>query len=1231
MLKKSKSKLVYISIILILIFLSCGTIFINNSSNNKKVHAETTTLSVEDYTNSDNLINDSTKTINDYTSLYGTKGKIVENPDNTANLILSGSTDDDIVQIVPKLYFNTIGTNMHMGEEYGFFINTTQMDSCYFSTVMVFDIEVNLNLVETIDNIVINVSPLFQYNYAYLNANADNFTLSQNNYEVIVRYSITSDIVVVAPSTLSKEYVTNDVSVTYGNVDKYYLKDVAMGVALFNEQELNYGDANYNPTTDIGSYVTSYEYVFNGKTYENGEIIDMTEQENTDYFFTAYDTAMWVIGWLNIIPEFRLINDVASQLIALPSLIYSWYDELNGGAVYNETTTSIAYTADGEGKLNVASYYQNRDDQLANYKDENGQSTLIKAATIPFDAGIDGGVWYGVGDYASGYFKVNHSALNQAANYTRLVKDVTLKVMDVETGEIVMFGTNTSHANLREPVYKSVELEQLTNINLLPNGTNYFSFNATHKSNYSLTIPNASNVIVEVDGNTLTFNENVTNITLPAGDHEIIVKNISQTEKVFTSLTINPEVMASTETSKAFSLNASESYLLKITDLNLVKLLNTNNTNVLINGIYLDCACLNAYTTKGTISPASLLTHPFTLGNYYAVLTNTSTETQNVSFSLSEPTTLTESGAQTIAMQGSNYTYFKFMPTTSATYVITSSNYNNLQWIAYNSDNSLTNAGGTYYSLAYFEIGCNANTAYYIGVKNETTENIVFNAKATSNAYSWEVVGGTNTNLVTNSDTINLQRGYTYTINLRINGNVLATGVTYGYTNQDTAFGVYNIVTNGNQFTINSTTPVGGNGFFVFARVLNSDGTEHDVDWIVVVPEIGESLTFTSVTNAQDITFGFTSTRYINQFTYTLTDVSNNVSTYTYSISTYTNEQNTATISLLNTLLNLNSSTPQNYTLKIVSFGFLDGFNVQQTKTFNYGVGTINNLFAGGSGTEASPYTINCIRHLNNANNRSFYYQLSTSLSLGTISPYSAFRGTLNGNGHTISYNITTSANTGYFGLYAYNYGTIKNLVVNANIMVENATGNTVYSGLICAQNNGYLISCTTYGSTSNYRDASNNGGLVGRNEGIISSCTNYASVIGSGDMGGIAGSNYGGAANISSCINRGNVTYYYYSTSRSIGGIVGYQDNGNISGCTNYATITYGSASSSSRTLQPAMSQVLGTRNYGYVDGNTCSGSVNKGSLHTETWTEFLFIKKEHNQAALVSLTGQIGNDSGN
>lgn len=47
MLKKSKSKLVYISIILMLIFLSCGTIFINNSSNNKKVHAETTTLSVD--------------------------------------------------------------------------------------------------------------------------------------------------------------------------------------------------------------------------------------------------------------------------------------------------------------------------------------------------------------------------------------------------------------------------------------------------------------------------------------------------------------------------------------------------------------------------------------------------------------------------------------------------------------------------------------------------------------------------------------------------------------------------------------------------------------------------------------------------------------------------------------------------------------------------------------------------------------------------------------------------------------------------------------------------------------------------------------------------------------------------------------------------------------------------------------------------------------------------------
>ena len=58
--------------------------------------------------------------------------------------------------------------------------------------------------------------------------------------------------------------------------------------------------------------------------------------------------------------------------------------------------------------------------------------------------------------------------------------------------------------------------------------------------------------------------------------------------------------------------------------------------------------------------------------------------------------------------------------------------------------------------------------------------------------------------------------------------------------------------------------------------------------------------------------------------------------------------------SLGNTTIRLNS-------VKINNIIFNNG-----TKFLNVGNLTVNNLFAGGSGTTSSPYTIACYRHLNN-------------------------------------------------------------------------------------------------------------------------------------------------------------------------------------------------------------------------------------------------------------------------
>ena len=56
-----------------------------------------------------------------------------------------------------------------MGDEDGYFIDTTQKaNQNYLSNVMVFDITTNTDLTSTIDRVIVEVKPIFQYKYVGL-------------------------------------------------------------------------------------------------------------------------------------------------------------------------------------------------------------------------------------------------------------------------------------------------------------------------------------------------------------------------------------------------------------------------------------------------------------------------------------------------------------------------------------------------------------------------------------------------------------------------------------------------------------------------------------------------------------------------------------------------------------------------------------------------------------------------------------------------------------------------------------------------------------------------------------------------------------------------------------------------------------------------------------------------------------------------------------------------------
>jgi hypothetical protein len=202
-------------------------------------------------------------------------------------------------------------------------------------------------------------------------------------------------------------------------------------------------------------------------------------------------------------------------------------------------------------------------------------------------------------------------------------------------------------------------------------------------------------------------------------------------------------------------------------------------------------------------------------------------------------------------------------------------------------------------------------------------------------------------------------------------------------------------------------------------------------------------------------------------------------------------------------------------------------------------------LFAGGFGTEQSPYTITSATQLQNMNNSDvvsqadYYYNLSDDLDLSTYltngvtwtpigNSTSKFAGKFDGLGHTIS-NLTINASSNMIGLFGYtnSFATINNLGL-VDVDIQSSEG---YLGGLVGFNNGAISKAYVTGSVSG-KDII--GGLVGFNGGTITDSYSATTVTGSSSgIGGLVGWNIQG--DISNTYSTGVVTGI-----GEVGGLVG-------------------------------------------------------------------------------------------
>ena len=161
------------------------------------------------------------------------------------------------------------------------------------------------------------------------------------------------------------------------------------------------------------------------------------------------------------------------------------------------------------------------------------------------------------------------------------------------------------------------------------------------------------------------------------------------------------------------------------------------------------------------------------------------------------------------------------------------------------------------------------------------------------------------------------------------------------------------------------------------------------------------------------------------------------------------------------------------------------------------------------------------------------------------------FAGTYDGQNFSLTGMNRTEA-IDNFGLFRYNAGTVKNVVIKDSKIVSKG-----YCAGIASKNDGTIINCISYMDLE-VTATGYTGGIVGQhNKGTISKCQFHGTikVTAAGLTGGITGASYDGSV-VEYCLNTGVIN----SATGNVGGIVG-RCRGITRGCKNTGNLTLNKA----------------------------------------------------------------------
>lgn len=1148
--RANKSYAALIVLIIIIFIVQCTVLCIETNDARVALAENVNQIPTDEcayFTDNDN-INNSSATIRDYPELRTTPTMTF----NSGEYVLETQEDDLIVNIIPKELFKVVGDKTYIGKEYGFFVHTESPAVAplnMYSTVIVFDIINQVDMDATNDRAKFSVEVLYQYAFVYLSPQESFYYLLSNIKGIpavdgkVAFSADKSDIVI--PLGVRFGAITK-----YDEVEYYFLKDISFAATLQNVQAPNYGDTNYNPYEDIGSFFIGSQYFYKGTEIINGEIT------NEDKIEWGLQLGLTFLGQFISFPANLGFFAVDAMLILKDYL----------------EITSDKYTSVSNDSIICETEKTTRNRQL----EDNG--IIAKSAGIAINTTKEQSYIYRTSDYARIEFLITDSASSnnaQKENSTLITREISLKVVDDEH-ETVDVVTNSHDFKLYEEDYVDVNLNGGTAY-LLPNESNTFTFVPEYSGEYSFDFgAGNNNVEFVVNGQAVNVGTNGFDVGMTGGEtYDIRVSNKTDVRQIY-------DFSTEPSSDSTVSIGNHDEYVVKwsLTSPQF-KTLTTDKSNINIE-VYVKNAngTLDLYAPGGYawISAPSM-SFPFPAGEYYIVLKNITSSAVTATLSANDVPVVTEGGNDVTF--GRNWTYYRFTPS-AASYTLTlDTDVDFAQMQLY--DSSLQSVDIITGSMMFTANGLNSGAQYYLAIRTDDTDSVSGDVviEKSQNAYAWYIDG-----VKVNGNGVTLARDWEYDIELIVNDTVSLRELQQSSNGpfSHNAANVRNIhipadVALGTVVTLHAYVT----DDYVAAHYLN----------VTVAANNKIAISYENWTYTTDVNFQVNDAL-IQKINYEIT----------YRNALFISESITGSVTVTKAGLytasaDIGSTLIYNGKIKIQSIIYNGNQMVLSTALSEI---TLNTNYGKGDGTAENPYKINAARHYMtflfaagacDGTEETIYWTMGADVTIpdSFSIPIPEFYGVFDGGGYTLS-GLTLEIPASSFseeqnyGWAAINKGTIKNVkftdvTISAPVWHSGAWVNI---GVAAGTNAGLIENVEVMGADVNTnRNMSSVGGIAGCNDsgatvincivGITIGNPNTVQIFSNGDTGLICGENWG---TVDECLARlAAINYYATANNRSIGGIVGYCPAGKLTNCTTLIVgITVAGADAG---IVPSMGTIVG------------------------------------------------------